>query len=242
MTKLLYLEQFDLLETDAVIIKFLRENEREVAILDQTVFYPQGGGQPYDQGRIESSDAVFRVEETRFIDGAVKHIGSFERGSFEIGEMVHCFVDRERRELLSRIHSVGHLVDRAVFDLGLGWIPGKGFHYPDGPYDEYKGSLEGVDREKIRMDIERLCNEYVQRGGKTELLFMDREEMKTKCYYVPDYSDEKESRARIVVHQGFYMPCGGTPVSDLSEIGHVIIRKVKPNGSETIRVGYDVER
>ncbi len=65
--------------------------------------------------------------------------------------------------------------------------------------------------------------------------------MQKVCHYTPDFPGEKENRARIVIHDGYYMPCGGTPVSDLSEIGKITIRKVKQEKSN-IRVGYDVER
>ncbi len=101
--------------------------------MDGTIFYPQGGGQPYDQGVIESAKGKFLVEEVRFVDGIVKHIGMFERGSFEKGDEVTCHVDKARRDLHSRLHSAGHIVDMGMTELGLGWIPGKGYHFPDGP-------------------------------------------------------------------------------------------------------------
>ena len=240
-TKLLYLEDFASVEAEARVLEILSENDRRVILLDKTIFYPQGGGQPYDQGAIESSSGNFLVEEVRFVDGVVKHIGIFERGSFQIGDAVKCSIDQERRKLHARIHSAGHLVDKAIAELKLTWIPGKGYHFPNGPYDEYGGSLEGLDKEKVKTDIENLCNQYVQKGGKTEVIFMTREKMKEVCHYTPDFSEAKGELARVVVHDGYYMPCGGTPVSDLSEIGHITIRKIKQE-KENIRVGYDVSR
>ena len=60
-TKLLYLENFSLLTCDAQVIAVLNEDGRDIVILDQTVFYPQGGGQPYDKGIIESPNSKFIV-------------------------------------------------------------------------------------------------------------------------------------------------------------------------------------
>ncbi len=237
-TKLLYLEEFSRLESPATIVEVMRENDRDVAILDQTIFYPQGGGQPFDMGVIDSPAGEFIVEEVRFIDAQVKHIG---KGTLRVGDSVVCHVDKARRMLNARIHSAGHLVDKAIADLNLPWKPGKGYHFPNGPYDEYEGSLEGIDKEKLKSDIERLCNEYITKGGRTEIMFMTKEEMQKVCRYTPDFPEEKETRARIVIHDGFSMPCGGTPVADLSEIRSMTIRKIKPEGSN-IRVGYDVER
>lgn len=240
MTKLLYLEDFVKIECEASVVSVTQADGKDVVVLDQTVFYPQGGGQPYDTGVIESAAGVsFLVDEVRFADGDVRHIGTFESGSFAIGEPVTCRVDAERRTLNSRLHSAGHLVDRAIAELDLPWMPGKGYHFPNGPYDEYEGSLEGIDKEKLKKDLEMLCNKYIADAGKTEVIFMTREEMQKMCRYTPDFSAAKGEAARVVVHGGFYMPCGGTPVADMNEIGRITIRKIKQEG-KNIRVGYDV--
>lgn len=240
-TKLLYLEELALLEAPAWVMEVLREDDRDIVLLDQTVFYPQGGGQPYDTGVIESPAGKFLVEEVRFVDGIVRHIGHFEGENitWKPRFQVMCRVDAERRMLHAKIHSAGHLVDKAVAELDLPWRPGKGYHFPQGPYDEYGGSIEGVDKEKLKSDIETLCNKYVSEGGKTEIVFMTREEMQKACRYTPDFPIEKGERARIVVHAGFPMPCGGTPVADMREIGRITIRKIKQE-KDNIRVGYDV--
>ncbi|MEK7074437.1 MAG: alanine--tRNA ligase-related protein [Patescibacteria group bacterium] len=240
LTKLLYLEDFNLLNTQAKVIDMFEENGKNIVLLHQTIFYPQGGGQPYDKGVIESTSGKFIVEEVRFADGAVKHIGRFESGNFSKGEDVQCIVDKERRILHSRLHSAGHIVDMAVTKLKLSWVPGKGFHFPEGPYVEYKGDLEGVDKENLKIEIEKLCNAFIQEGRKTELRFMPKEEMGSVCHFVPDYIPEGKP-ARVVMYGDFGVPCGGTHVSDLAEIKSMTIRKIKQEG-ENIRVGYDVER
>ncbi len=134
-TKLLYLEDFLAVTAEARVEDVIEENGKAVVALDATIFYPQGGGQPYDTGAIESDagDARFIVEDTRFVDGVVKHIGHFENRMFVGGERVKLFVDEARRKLHSHLHSAGHVVDMAVAALGLPWIPGKGSHFPQGP-------------------------------------------------------------------------------------------------------------
>ena len=238
-TKLLYLDDFTGLECEATASAILRENEKDILVLDQTIFYPQGGGQPYDTGSIESPAGKFIVDEVRFADGIVRHIGHFEYGGFSVGEKVQCRVDAKRRMLNSRLHSAGHLVDKAIYDLKLPWKPGKGYHFPNGPYDEYEGRLEGFDKEKLKADIEKICNDCAEKGGKTEVIYMTRERMKEVCHYTPDFAEEKGALARIVVHGGYSMPCGGTPVADMAEIGTITIRKIKQEG-RNIRVGYDI--
>jgi Ser-tRNA(Ala) deacylase AlaX len=240
-TKLKYLENFSLLELEAVVADILKEDERDVVVLDETVFYPQGGGQPYDTGIMESvPGAKFVVEEVRYVDGLVKHIGKFESGIFQKGETVKCFVDADRRKLNSRLHSAGHLVDMVVTELNLGWTPGKGYHFPQGPYVEYIGSLNGLDREKLKFDIESVGNKLVRQGAKTSLVFMPKEEMKSVCHFVPEYLPEGKP-GRVVMYGDFGVPCGGTHVTNLSEIGHFTVRKIKQEGVN-IRIGYDVEK
>lgn len=239
-TRLLYLENFDLLTSEANVVAITQENGKEIIILDQTIFYPQGGGQPYDQGIIKGPSGKFAVEEVRFTDGYVRHIGKTESGVINVNDRVTCVLDSARRTLHSRLHSAGHVVDMAVTALNLNWIPGKGYHFPDGPYVEYAGSPNELDKEKLRADIEILCNKFVKDNLETKLLFMSKEKMKEVCHFVPDYIPEGKP-ARVVMYGDFGVPCGGTHVSKLGDIRHITIRKIKikqPN----VQVAYDVVR
>lgn len=239
-TRLLYLEDFNVLEHEARVLGVQAEEGRDIVMLNETIFYPQGGGQPYDQGVMESILGKFLVEEVRFVEGIVKHIGKFERGKFEVGEIVKCAVDKERRALNSRLHSGGHVVDLGVLRLNLGWIPGKGYHFPDGPYVEYAGTFAEADKENIRAAIEGACNKSVAEGRATKLLFMDKSQMESVCHHVPDYIPEGKP-ARVVMYGDFGVPCGGTHVANLRDIGHLTVRKIKAGGGK-IKVSYDVAR
>lgn len=240
LTKLLYMENMQLLQAEAKVLEISTENDKDIVILDQTIFYPQGGGQPYDTGEIISENAIFTVEQVRFFDGIVKHIGIFEKGKFVVNEKVKCNVNKERRILHARLHSGGHVVDMAINELGLSWRPGKGYHFPDGPYVEYAGSLEGNDKEELKQRIETIANRFIQQNIQTTIRFMDKEKMKSVCKFVPDNLPENKP-ARVVLYGDFGIPCGGTHVSNLSEIKNITIRKIKQSG-ESIKVSYDVSR
>ncbi len=252
MTKLLYLEDHALLESAAVIVSVTEENGKAVIILDQTVFYPQGGGQPYDTGIITDANtegatggsSVFKVEEVRFVDGIVKHIGAFEAvtGTFAVGQKVTCHVDKERRDLNCRLHSAGHVLDIALHKIGINWVPGKGFHFPQGPYVEYVGSVDGMDAEaieKLRAALENKCNEIVSEGAEVTLRFMPKEEMHTVCSFVPEYIPAGKP-ARVVMYGAIGIPCGGTHVANLKDIKGITIRKIKKE-KDAIRISYELK-
>ncbi len=238
-TQPLYLEDFTITEHEAKVVRIESEVERIVVILDSTHFYPQGGGQPYDQGEITSPTAQFIVEDFRFVDGEVRHIGHFESRSFSEGETVVCRINKERRQLMSRLHSAGHVVDLAMKNLGITWVPGKGFHFSEGSYVEYIGSFEGMDKEKLQSDLEAECNKAIQADLTTKLEFMDKAAMEKVCAFVPDKLPEGKP-SRVVFFGEYAIPCGGTHVKSLGEIGSMSIRKVKNSGEGVVRVSYEI--
>ena len=79
MTKLNYLDDTYLLESKATFIE-IKENEKgKAVILDETIFYPQGGGQPADTGKIILDNNIFSVTDVRLDEnGIVWHFGEFQ--------------------------------------------------------------------------------------------------------------------------------------------------------------------
>ena len=232
-TELIYMQQGDLLEYRTTVQEMPDEN---TLILPATIFYPQGGGQPFDRGIIRGDRGSFHVQEVRIVDGIVRHIGSLE-GELKAGDAVVCEVDGARRRLHSRVHSAGHLLDMAVKRAGFDWIPGKGFHFPEGPYVEYVGRFEGLDLPQAQQRIQAACAELVAEDLPVRIEFMDREEMERRLSYVPDYIPS-DRPARVVFLGDYGIPCGGTHVRSLAEVGAVTVRKLKASG--VLRVSYQV--
>lgn len=106
------------LECEAYVDEVEQKDGKTIVYLDKTIFYPQGGGQPYDMGTIAGGDIVFTVVEVRYSEGKVQHIGHFNHDRFMNDETVVCRVDAERRALHTRLHSGGHVLDMAVNELG----------------------------------------------------------------------------------------------------------------------------
>lgn len=237
-TKLIYLEHMDQTTGQAIIQDVLEEDGKQVVVLDQTIFYPQGGGQPYDQGIITSNNGKFIVSEVRYIDGIVKHIGNFESGTFAKAENVSLEVNPERRLLNARLHSAGHLVDVAVNTLKPDWIPGRGYHFPDGPYVEYAGTIDDTEKEQFIKDLEKIINQKISEQIPVTIKFVDKSELSTYCRHVPENIPEGKP-IRLVLFNDFAIPCGGTHVDNLTVLKSETIRKIK-GGAGTVKISYDV--
>lgn len=223
---------------------------RFVVVLDRTVAYPAGGGQPSDTGRIVGPGGVAfvvaSVASTK--DGTVTHLGEFEEegaAPFNADDEVIVTVDADKRLLHARIHSAGHLLDVAMTNIGFGpdvMVPAKGLHQPDQAYVEYTGKVEGLDKDKLMADLKAEMNKLVNLGGGSAAAMMGYDEAAEACGgELPSYIP-KDSTPRIVtiVPDTAGCPCGGTHVANVKEIGSVDVTGVRVKKGTT-RVSYTIE-
>ncbi|MFB6151518.1 MAG: alanine--tRNA ligase-related protein, partial [Haloarculaceae archaeon] len=114
MTDLLYLpDADDVTEFEATVT----EATPEYLVLDGTYFYPEGGGQPADRGRLAWDDGSARVVGARKNHGDVRHFIEDVSGDLPgEGETVTGRIDAERRDRLRRMHTAQHVVSRVVLD------------------------------------------------------------------------------------------------------------------------------
>lgn len=239
MTKLLYMEDFDVINCQAQVVGLDEFDGKKVVILDQTCFYAKGGGQDFDLGIIKTDNTEFKVEAVFFIDGEVKHMGEYISGELAVGDSVSCSVDAERRLLNTRIHSAGHVLDLAVRGLGWNWKPGKGAHYPHMAFVEYSGEYDGEQKQKFMDDLQAKINELIQNGSTNTIKFMTPEEMAETGAIVPE-NLPKGKPTRAVFYDDFAVPCGGTHVKNINDIGEVQVTNIKRKDG-SIRVSYSTK-
>lgn len=238
-TKLLYLDNMYLYETQAEIIDIKQSDEKLSLILDQTIFYPQSGGQPSDKGTItKNNESEFEVEKVIFGQDVVEHLGTIKRGLFQPKDRVHLKVDQQLRQLHNRYHSAGHLIDYGLMNLGYHLKSVKAYHFPNGAYVEYEGTLDQQVREQLISSLEIAVNKLVQASLPVEVKNYTQHEFSQKVKDIPNV-EQWPLRAMSV---NYYEPimCGGTHVTNTSEIGKIIIRKIK-NSSGNLRISYEVE-
>lgn len=240
-TSLIYMQDSDKLQDTATILDVLQtESGKPILILDQTIFYPQGGGQPFDTGTIRNGSSEFIVDEVRFKDGLVYHIGEIKSGSFLKNDLVQLSIDEPRRQFNKRNHSAGHVIDVAVKNIGLHLVPVKGFHFPEGAYVEYQGLMEEEKKEELRVRIEVEANSIVSQKLSMISQMVTYDKLQTSCDFVPEYLP-KDKPIRIEKIGNFSAhPCGGTHVSNTEKIGPISIVKIKSKSGNT-RISYKIE-
>lgn len=237
MTKLLYMDDFNVEDCNSTVVSIgMTEDGRTEVILDQTCFYPRGGGQDWDTGSIGS----FQVSEVRMDpEGVVHHIGDLET-DLKADDEVKCQVDHDRRAVNMRLHSAAHVIDMAVAELDLDWIATKGQHYPHLCAVEYSGTWDPEQVEVLKEKIESISNELIEKGSSNRLEFVPVEKMHELCRHVPE-NIPKNKPGRVVMYgEDFGIPCGGTHLKDIADVGKVNVNKLKQKKG-VIRLSYSVE-
>ncbi|KAK3336381.1 Threonyl/alanyl tRNA synthetase [Cercophora scortea] len=237
---------------------FKQGTDGDFAVVTQaTIFHPQGGGQPSDEGIITSSSsssspsaaATFRVNAVRMDavnDGQVLHFGRFNddsAGIFEIGDTVDQAIDADKRFLHSRLHTAGHVLGAAVRHLLEAEVPGfdelKASHFPDSASCEFQGLIDG----KWKEPIQRKLDEYVARAMPVEVDFWDEDDFRRQGLerLIPDRSlappGDKFRVVKIVGAEVY--PCGGTHVDTTDLCGETKVKKIS-RSKGTSRVSYTV--
>lgn len=234
MTDLIYLKDSYKKQLKAVVVSVRKKGAATEIVLDKTIFYPQGGGQPSDKGEIVGKNGTAHVKHVRMQLDTVVHECSLE-GVIKEGDVVECEIDWSLRYQHMRAHSAGHIVHEAVMATCIGLAPVKGEH-GNNPYIEYQGSIP-IDKTTV---IEATANEIIQKNLPMTTEFVTLEELKERSSFVPAHLP-KNKPLRILTIDGYQpIPDGGTQVTKTSETGNISISNIE-NGDNTVRVHYSVE-
>lgn len=227
-------------------------DDDSVVVTSDTIFHPQGGGQPSDTGSMhsDSSGAMFSVSAVRMSstdEGQVLHLGRFAEPTkaFAVGETVTQDLDVEKRLLYSRLHTAGHVLGAAVRHLLETQVPGfdelKASHFPDSAACEFAGLIEGKWKDGIQAKVD----EYVARSMPVEVDFWTEDDFRSNGLerLIPNGDGVKLApgeKYRVVNIVGAEVyPCGGTHVDSTDLCGKVGVRKIS-RSKGTSRVSYNV--
>lgn len=195
-------------------------------ILDETLFYPEGGGQPADHGTLSVDELLVNVVDAQNINGVIVHETDSDFG-IKKGDTVKGKIDMERRMAHARHHTATHIVNEAAKTVL-------------GRHIWQTGAQKSTDR--ARLDLTHYKRITDEEFREIELI-ANKEVMKNQPVFV-DWMDrvEAEKQYGFVLYQGGVPPgkkirilrvgndveaCGGTHVSNTGLIGPIKLLKTE---------------
>jgi len=232
MAKALFLVDCYLKESEATVASV---KDGKYVILDQTIFYAKGGGQPHDTGKIVKGDEVYNVVYVGKFLGEISH--EVDHAGLQPSDKVHCVLNWERRYKLMRSHTAAHVL-AALLNKGTGaLITGNQLEEDHVRFDF---SLEKFDRELLQAYLAK-ANDLFGTDIAVKWYELPREEamkipgvVKMAEAFPPDLPV-----LRIVEIEGVDRQAdGGTHVRNLREVGKVELVKTENKGKNNRRIYF----
>lgn len=236
MTELAYMTKPEQTDMEALVESVEEEDGCISLVLDRTPVYPQGGGQPSDTATIEGGGYTFAVHKAVLSEGVVRHRGVVLDGEPAPG-LARVRIDPERRSLNAALHSGGHLVMTAMFEL-TGMRAVKGYHFPDGPYVEFEGTVDEEVRSSLLDDLQHRLDEMVASDEEIVIESVSAEALAAEGLWMPTPPPAGKP-LRVATTCGFRSPCGGTHVSRTGELAGLKVGRMKSKKGRT-RVAYEI--
>jgi len=239
MTKLLYQTDSYLQEFSAQIVSV--DTENRTIILDQSAFYPGGGGQPCDFGTLKVNDITYIVDKVKKQGDDVLHFISGSEPLPAPGSASFGTLDWVRRYQLMRTHTAMHIL------CGVVWRD-YGAKVTGGDMDPLKGRMdfefESMRGELVK-EIESRINLEVQERRDVHVKILPREEafqipdlIRTKINLLPE--GIKEVRTVEIVGLDLQAD-GGTHVKNTSEVGKIRVVNYKSKGAINKRIYVELD-
>ena len=238
MTKPLYHADSYQKEFDAVVTAIDEENHG--VALDQTTFFPGGGGQLADFGTLTFDGQSYHVIRAKQIKGEVFHLLEKEFPLPEVGMQVHGEIDWEHRYQIMRTHTAMHILCGVIFrDYGAS-VTGGNMEPLKGRMDFEFASMHKELVEKIETAINaEVANArpVSWRSLPREGAFQIPDLIRTKINLLPEFIQE----IRVVEIEGLDLQAdGGTHVKNTSEVGHIRVVDYKSKGKDNKRIYVEV--
>ena len=233
MTEQLFRDDSYLKECTATVV----ESDPSGIVLDRTVFYPMGGGQPGDTGVISWDGGSVDVTDTRYGEGgSIRHLTSPDADLPAAGTEVTAAIDWERRYLHMRMHTALHLLG-SVLKYGV----------TGGNISASKSRLDfdmedTIDKEQVNASLKEL----VAADHPVSMRWITDEELAAQPELVRTMSVQPPKGAgkvRLLEIEGVDLqPCGGTHLKSTGEVGQVRVGKIEKKGRHNRRVSIVLDQ
>lgn len=213
----------------------------EGVVLDRTVFYPRGGGQPGDTGVIRWAGGEVRVADAVKRDADVLHVLESDQTLPPLGTAVTAQIDWDRRHRLMRTHTALHALSGVIFTDHGARVTGGNMEPGVARMDfELDAMSQGFGRE-----IEQKLNTALAQDRPVHVRFLPRAEaladpdlIRTKVSLIPDHVDP----IRVIDIEGIDRQAdGGTHVRSTAEVGTVRVVKTESKGRGFKRMRIELE-
>ena len=208
--------------------------------LDRTLFYPIGGGQNWDTGKIITSNEELQVSEVRGRNLVEHHVNTDH--NLSVGDEIIGEIDWDRRYSHMRMHTAQHLMSGLAYELfdGVRTV-GNQINVSHSRIDFNPISFD----ESMIKELSDSANQYIRESTKVYESIMTREEInsimpedRTNMDLLP--KSVKDLRVITIGNEFDLCPCAGTHVANLSEIGDITIVSKKSKGKGTQRINYEL--
>jgi misacylated tRNA(Ala) deacylase len=221
-------------QADANVVDVDPDDRR--VLLDRTVFYPGGGGQPHDVGTLQIGDDRLEVVRITADDRGVWHWLADAASLPGAGQAVEAVVDWDRRYRLMRTHTAMHALCGVVWNRFGSPVTGGNMEPGEGRLDFELPDWDPEDRDSLEEEL----NAQLAAARPVEVSFLPREEadedpslIRTKVSLLPPTLRE----VRVVDIVGLDRQAdGGTHVADTTEVGRVKVVKVESKGKGFRRI------
>jgi alanyl-tRNA synthetase len=213
--------------------------EQVQIVIEETPFYPEGGGQVGDRGEIRTDSGTVLVEDTQRDEGLILHFGRVSAGTVAVQQSAHASVDAQRRQNTTRNHTGTHVLHAAlravlgphVRQMGSLVEPERlrfDYQQPEAPTAEQRLAVMTLANEKIREDIPVVTKVMEKDAALGEGVL---------AFFGDKYGDE----VRVVEmmggdHRFSAELCGGTHVGETGEIGLLLLGEDHSIGAGLRRV------
>ena len=238
MTERLYATDAYLRTCDAVVTDVTGDG----VVLDRTVFYPRGGGQPGDTGVLRWDRGEARVSDTFTSRESGQLIHRVEGDPPPAGTRVTCEIDWDRRHTHMRTHTALHAMSGIVFaDFGAKVTGG---NMDSGGVARMDFELDAISQGFGR-DVEQRLNARLAEDRPVHVHLLPRAEaladpdlIRTKVNLIPESVDP----IRVIDIEGIDKQAdGGTHVRSTAEVGHVRVVKTESKGSANKRIRIQLD-
>ena len=230
-TERLYYEDQERTEFEAMVLDVTEREGGYDVVLDGTMFYPEGGGQPPDHGTLSSDDRTVEVTDVQRVDGVIVHRCDGDPGT---GEFVRGSVDGDRRRRLMQHHTATHIVGHAARAVL-------------GEHVRQAGARKGTDDARLDVrhyrritrtderEIERMANELVAANTPVSQEWPGRHEAEARHGFdIYQGGIPPGEQIRLIQVEEDVQACGGTHVSRTGDVG-----TIKIVGTEPIQDGVE---